>query len=102
MKNIITEQNRETANQRVRITELEQKAFQNKEAYQPQPKGEDVVQKQETPSYTLVVTSGNLGKKEMANTIKKVEPSKLDIHDATMREGRGVVITTLPQGAVGK
>ncbi|KAH7933263.1 hypothetical protein HPB49_011013 [Dermacentor silvarum] len=97
MKNIIMEQGQEISYQEGRIKELVNRVEGQKKVETCHSTQEDVCQKEETkPSYDLVVTSDNMGKKEVERLIKKkVDPIQLGIRDATMKAGReGVILTT--------
>lgn len=103
MKSIIMEQTQEIAYQKGRITELERP--NNSSAETSEKTTEQAEQEKPVrPSYALVVSGGNMEKKEVAGLIKKqVDLTKLGIENATMRPGRqGVVITTSSKEAMTK
>ncbi|KAH9384422.1 hypothetical protein HPB48_026429 [Haemaphysalis longicornis] len=94
LKSIIVSQREELAYQKGRICELE-KQYENK-------REEDLLQdeldkpEERKPTYALVVSSGTMGKQEVATLIKKsIHPTDLGLRDATLKPGReGVIITT--------
>ncbi|KAH7933597.1 hypothetical protein HPB49_014199 [Dermacentor silvarum] len=91
------EQGQEISFQEGRIKELENRVEGQKKVETCHSTQEDVLHKEETkPSYALIVTSDNMGKKEVERLIKKkVDPIQLRIRDATMQAGReGVILTT--------
>ncbi|XP_075531277.1 uncharacterized protein LOC142564241 [Dermacentor variabilis] len=102
MKNIIIEQGQEISYQEGRIKELEKRVEDGKKIENHQPAQEDTQKEATTkPSYALVVTSDNMGKKEVETLIKKkIDPLQLGIRDATMKAGReGVILTTTSKEA---
>lgn len=106
LKKIIIEQGQEIAFQRGRISELEKRATQNKEREEKEQAMalQPPVMVEERKSYALVLTSDTMGKREMAELIKKkINPTDLGLPDATMKEGRqGIILTTASKESSGK
>ncbi|KAL1445710.1 hypothetical protein MTO96_029055 [Rhipicephalus appendiculatus] len=102
---MIIEQDQEIAFQRGRISEFERQASENKEVEGREQRSElRAPAMVERKSYALILTSDTLGKREMADLIKKtVNPTDLGIPDATIKEGRqGIILTTASKESSGK
>ncbi|KAH9378835.1 hypothetical protein HPB48_013803 [Haemaphysalis longicornis] len=106
MKSIVMKQNEKVSFQKGRIMELERSKAQRETSVGAFPTEQETVsdKDKQKPTYAMVVSSGNMEKKEVAQLIRKqVSLTKLGIQDATMRPGReGVVITTNSKEAASK
>lgn len=106
MKSIVMEQNEKVSFQEGRIMELERSKAQKETSVGTFPTEQETVfdKDQQKPTYAMVVSLGNMQKKEVAQLIRKqVSLTKLGIQDATMRPGReGVVIMTNSEEAASK
>lgn len=105
LKKIIIEQGQEIAFQKGKISELEKTATKNERQGREQETDlQPPVAVEERKSYALVLTSDTMGKREMAELIKrKINPSDVGLPDATMREGRqGIILTTASKESSGK
>ncbi|KAH7985610.1 hypothetical protein HPB49_026343 [Dermacentor silvarum] len=96
MKNIIMEQGQEISYQGENQRTSEQSGRSEESRDLPFNSRRRLSKRGNKPSYDLVVTSDNMGKKEVERLIKKkVDPIQLGIRDATMKAGReGVILTT--------
>ncbi|KAL1443851.1 hypothetical protein MTO96_045792 [Rhipicephalus appendiculatus] len=96
LKAMVIEQAQEIAFQKGRIQELEKNKQETtreekQEIIQGTPVSRDI-----RPTYAMVVSSGTLEKREVADILRRrVDPLELGIRDAAIRPGRqGIVVTT--------